>query len=207
MAIIVIVDYGMANLGSIRNMYHRLGIAAEISGDPAIIAKADRLILPGVGAFDVGMRNLRERGLIAPLAAKVLVDRTPLLGICLGMQLLSLKSEEGELPGLGWVEAETVRFRFQNLAVPPKVPHMGWNEVQSRRACPPLAGLHEHGRFYFVHSYHVRCRHPEDVWLTCQYHEEFTAAFQRGNLLGVQFHPEKSHKYGMRLLDSFARWS
>lgn len=202
---IVIVDYGMGNLGSIHNMFHRLGLDSTVTGDPAGIARADKLILPGVGAFDVGMRNLRERGLIPLLETKVRRDRTPVLGICLGMQLLSLRSEEGQLPGLGWIEAETVRFRFENQVAPLKVPHMGWNHVRPRKDLPLFDRMYEQPRFYFVHSYHVHCRNPEDVWLSSQYGFEFTAAVQRDNVVGVQFHPEKSHKFGMRLLENFAR--
>ena len=202
---IVIVDYGMGNLGSIQNMFHRLGLDSIISGDPAAITQADKLILPGVGAFDAGMRNLRERGLIPLLETKVRQGRTPVLGICLGMQLLSLRSEEGRLPGLGWIEAETVRFRFAEQAAPLKVPHMGWNQVSPQKVSPLFDRMYEEPRFYFVHSYHVRCHHPDDAWLSCRYGFEFTAAVERGNVVGVQFHPEKSHKFGMRLLENFAR--
>lgn len=202
---IVIVDYGMGNLGSIRNMFHRLGFDSIISGDPTAVAKADKLILPGVGAFDVGMRNLRQSGLIPLLEKKVHQDKTPVLGICLGMQLLSFRSEEGELPGLGWIEAETIRFQLGEPTATVKVPLMGWREVRSRKDSILFDRMFEPPRFYFVHSYHVRCRNSEDAWLSCEHGIEFTAAVQRDNIVGVQFHPEKSHKFGMRLLENFAR--
>jgi glutamine amidotransferase len=202
---IVIVDYGMGNVGSIRNMFHRLGLESTITNNPAAIARADRLILPGVGAFDIGMRNLRACGLIPLLEMKVQQEHTPVLGICLGMQLLTLGSEEGQLCGLGWIEADTVRFRFADQIAPPKVPHMGWSRVRPEKDSPLSEGMSAEARFYFVHSYHVRCRHDEDIWLSCEYGVRFTAAVRRGNIVGVQFHPEKSHKFGMRLLDNFAR--
>lgn len=200
---IVIVDYGMGNVGSILNMLTRLGIPARISGEPEVIAVADKLILPGVGAFDQGMRNLAERDLVALLDHRVRQEGCPVLGICLGMQLLGGSSEEGSLPGLGWINAATVRFAF-NGDRGLKVPHMGWNHVRPRPGNSLFAGYDESPRFYFVHSYHVHCHDMADVAGVTTYGIEFHAAVSHGNVHGVQFHPEKSHAFGMRLLQNFA---
>ena len=200
---VTIVDYGMGNLGSIRNMLKKIGFESRISNDPAAIASAEKLILPGVGAFDAGMENLEEAGLLPALNKRVLEERVPVLGICLGMQLMAKSSAEGRRAGLGWVDAEVLRFEPGPRAL--KVPHMGWNRVQPLRASPLTDGLPEEPRFYFVHSYFVRCRKSEDVLLTTLYGEPFHSAFASGNVYGVQFHAEKSHKFGMALLANFAR--
>jgi glutamine amidotransferase len=200
---IVIVDYGMGNLGSILNMLRKIGAEAKLSSAPADIEQADKLILPGVGSFDSGAKNLHAFGLVPVLSTKVLDKKTPILGICLGMQLFTRKSEEGQLPGLGWIDAETVRFRIENRPEKLKVPHMGWNTVQIKRE----AGLFDHmfpdPRFYFVHSYHLVCHNEDDILSTTFYGYEFASSFGNANILGVQFHPEKSHKFGMKLLKNF----
>lgn len=202
---IVIIDYGMGNVGSILNMLRRIGAAAQVSSKPGEIDKADKLILPGVGTFDHGMANLSERGLIPLLNNKVLEQKCPVLGICLGMQLLSKTSEEGVLPGLGWIDAATRRFCFDEKSAHLKIPHMGWDVVKPMNGGKPLfEGFDAPPRFYFVHSYHVCCSKSEDVLGTSFYGYEFTAAVRRGNVMGTQFHPEKSHKFGMRLLRNFA---
>ncbi|HEY8608897.1 MAG TPA: imidazole glycerol phosphate synthase subunit HisH [Noviherbaspirillum sp.] len=198
---IVIVDYNTGNPGSIRNMLRKIGHDSEISCDPARIAEASKLVLPGVGAFDAGMECLERTGLIPLLNDRVINAKVPVLGICLGMQLMTHGSEEGKRPGLGWIDAETVRFRPQDPSL--KVPHMGWNQVQPGRPSPLLEGM-ENARFYFVHSYFVRCRSEDDVLLSAVYGGAFHAAFEHGNVRGVQFHPEKSHKFGMQLLSNFA---
>jgi glutamine amidotransferase len=202
--VITIIDYGMGNVGSILNMLKRIGAAAQISSKVEDIVSADKLVLPGVGSFDTGMSNLVISGLRDVLDEKVLGERTPVLGVCLGMQLLSRRSEEGQLPGLGWIEGETVRFRFDPKTTGLKVPHMGWNTVKPSPASPLFASFIEPPRFYFVHSYHVVCANPADVAAKVYYGEEVTAAISRGHVMGVQFHPEKSHTYGMRLFKSFA---
>jgi len=202
---IVIVDYDMGNLGSIRNLLKKIGVNSLISSDSDQIASAERLILPGVGAFDAGMENLDRSGLIPVLNRRVIQDRVPTLGICLGMQLMTRGSAEGQRAGLGWIDAEALRFEPTETA--PKVPHMGWNRVAPVRPSPLVDELPDEPRFYFVHSYYVRCHQPDDVLLTTSYGMAFHSAFQRGNVAGVQFHPEKSHKFGMRLLHNFARWS
>jgi len=201
---IVIVDYGLGNIGSIVNMFKKVGVAATISSDPAVIEKADKLILPGVGAFDSGMRNLTERGLVPLLNRRVLEDKVPILGLCLGMQLFTKRSEEGQLPGLGWLDAETVRFKFDGDNAHLKIPHMGWNTIRPSRAHPIFTEMEPEPRFYFVHSYYVVCVNSEDVLAQAVYGFDFTAMLARGNIIGAQFHPEKSHKFGMRLLKNFA---
>ena len=201
---ITIVDYGIGNLGSVENMLRHLAIAAQRSGDPDVIRDSDRLILPGVGAFDRGMRSLRERGLVSALEDAVRDRRRPVLGICLGMQLLMQNSEEGREDGLGWIPGQVRRFRFPEDSRL-KVPHMGWNTVSIRRPLPLVAGLPEEARFYFVHSYYVEPAEECDTLLTTRYGREFASGVARGNVYGVQFHPEKSHRFGMALLRAFAR--
>lgn len=214
---IVIVDYELGNLGSIRNMLRRIGADGVISSNPEVIAGAERLVLPGVGAFGEGMDNIARLGLRAVLDRKVREERVPVLGICLGMQLMTRGSEEAGAPGLAWLDAETVRFRFAPEAqvraaaggAPPdrvpRVPHIGWNTVEVVRTDSLFRGLagDEDTAFYFVHSYHVVCRDESDVlaWTTHGY--RFASALQRGNVMGTQFHPEKSHRFGMRLLQNF----
>lgn len=199
---IVIVDYKVGNLGSIRNMFRKIGANAEISSDPQRIAVAEKLVLPGVGAFDAGMENLNRSGLVPQLNERVLERGVPTLGICLGMQLMARTSSEGAQPGLGWLDAEVRRFEPANPAL--KVPHMGWNRVHAVRASALIAELPPEPRFYFVHSYYMACSNPGDVLLTCSYDLDFHAAVQYRNIYGVQFHPEKSHTFGMALLANFA---
>ena len=203
---IVIVDYGIGNLGSIANMFRKVGAAATISSDAAAIEDAEKIVLPGVGSFDRAMRELVASGLIPTLQAKVQAG-TPLLGVCLGMQLLGRGSEEGALPGLGWVDASVVHFRppgSNGSRANLKVPHMGWNVLEPARDHPLLADLGEEPRFYFVHSYHVVCDDPRTALGHADYGGPFVAAISQDNILGVQFHPEKSHKFGMQLLRNFA---
>jgi imidazole glycerol-phosphate synthase subunit HisH len=197
---IAIVDYGMGNLGSIQNMLKRIGAQATITNDPAKIGAADKIILPGVGAFGSAMENLNKLGLTAVLNDLVLEKRRPILGICLGMQLMTKRSDEGALPGLGWLDAETVRF--ENGAL--RVPHMGWNTVDVKHADPLFKDMYEEPRFYFVHSYYVRCADESDILTSTRYGIDFCSSFAKGNIRGVQYHPEKSHKFGMLLLKNFA---
>jgi len=201
--LIVIVDYGMGNLGSLRNMLKKIGRDSAVSQDPEVIAQAERLILPGVGSFDHAMSNIRSLGILPALNESVLTRKVPILGVCLGMQIMTGGSEEGALPGLGWIDAETVRFRFDASLRQLKVPHMGWNTVRVRGASPLFEEMETGSRFYFVHSYHVRCRVESDVLATTDHGGDFVSAFARANIAGVQFHPEKSHRFGMRLLKNF----
>jgi glutamine amidotransferase len=204
---ITIIDYGMGNIGSILNMLKKVGAEGIITSNIAEIEKADKIILPGVGAFDTGMRNITERGFLEVLNRKALNDGTVILGICLGMQLLTKSSEEGRIPGLGWVDAETKRFREAPVgheSTSLKVPHMGWNTVHIEKSSMLTRDLSIDARFYFVHSYFVRCANREDSLMTTNYGVEFDSAIQCGNIFGTQFHPEKSHRYGMTLLSNFA---
>ncbi len=198
---IVIVDYGAGNVGSVLNMLRKIGAKARVSGVAADIGAADKLILPGVGHFGRGMGKLAESGLIPVLEEQVLVGAKPVLGICLGMQMMTRGSEESDILGLGWIDAFTHRFPE---APGLRVPHMGWNSVR------PSATAHlferdvaEAERFYFVHSYYVRTADPVHIAANCLYGVDFVAAFEVGNLFGVQFHPEKSHLFGMGLLRRF----
>jgi len=202
---IVIVDYGMGNLGSILNMLKKIGSEAAISSRVEDIERAERLILPGVGAFDHGMERIGSLGLLPILNETVIIRKTPVLGICLGMQLLTKKSEEGRLPGLGWLDAETVRFKFSNGSGGIRIPHMGWNTIQAERPSPLLTELDQGSRFYFVHSYHLVCHQKEHCLAVTPYGYDFTSVIQKGNIYGTQFHPEKSHRYGMKVLENFIR--
>jgi len=202
---IAIVNYGAGNPGSISNMLSRIGVEAVITADAGVITAAQKLILPGVGAFDAAMANLEKSGLIPVLDRQVRDRGVPILGICLGMQLFSKRSEEGKTPGLGWLDAETVRFQFDPAHAHLKIPHMGWNSIQVLRGSPILDGSDEDSRYYFVHSYHVRCAREENVLAVTRHGELFHSAVISGNIYGTQFHPEKSHKFGLRLLENFSR--
>ncbi len=199
----VIVDYEMGNLGSIKNMLKAIGHGSTISARPEEIVAAERLILAGVGAFDAGMSNLERLGLIDVLREAVVERGAPVLGICLGMQLLSRSSQEGELAGLGWIDARTMRFAPPTRESGLKIPHMGWNQVTAQRGCALWGLPQEEMRFYFVHSYHVVCEDPGDVLGTTHHGHDFVSVVGRDNILGVQFHPEKSHKFGKMLLQNF----
>ncbi|MBM3847472.1 MAG: imidazole glycerol phosphate synthase subunit HisH [Verrucomicrobia bacterium] len=199
---ITIVDYGMGNLGSIQNMFKRIGLASLVTGEPAKVAEARKILLPGVGAFDNAMQRIEASGLRGILDRKALVERVPVLGICLGMQLLTRSSEEGVLPGLGWIAAATRRLPAREGL---KVPHMGWNAVDQVRSDALTRDLPGEPRFYFVHSYCVSVDDPADSLLRTTYGITFDAAIRRGNIFGAQFHPEKSHRFGMQLLANFGR--
>lgn len=201
---ITIIDYGVGNLGSIRNMLKKVGATSQITNDIDLIAKADKLIIPGVGSFDYGMSKLNELNLAGILTKKAMEDKVPVLGICLGVQLMTRGSKEGVLPGLGWFDAETVPFNFAHLEENLIVPHMGWNRIRKNSNTPLMSDMYENPKFYFVHSYHLKADRPEDVMLYTTYGYEFASALEKDNILGVQFHPEKSHKYGMCLLNNFA---
>jgi glutamine amidotransferase len=200
---IIIVDFGMGNLGSVGNMLTKIGVESQVSSDPTTIACAEKLILPGVGAFDAGIESLERSGLRSVLDDRVLGAGVPTLGICLGMQLMTRGSQEGMRAGLGWIEAEALRFDSHDGSL--KVPHMGWNMAHPVRSAALTESLPEEARFYFVHSFYVRCKDPEDVLLTTTYGGVFHSGFHRNNVWGVQFHPEKSHRFGMQLLGSFAQ--
>lgn len=202
---LVIIDYGVGNLASIKNILKKIGVEAVISSDESVIAEADKLILPGVGAFDTCVEKLHESHLLPVLNTKVLQQRVPVLGICVGMQLLMKGSEEGVLPGLGWIDGEIIKFQPQRFAIPVKVPHMGWTEVHLHGPSRLFEDMHEEPRFYFVHSYHVMLKNEEDTLVYADYGYPFAAGVEKDNILGVQFHPEKSHKFGMKLMDNFVK--
>lgn len=190
----------MGNLGSIENMIKRIGAKCIISRDADDITLASKMILPGVGKFDQAMLNIKHRNIMDVLLHKILIDKTPILGICLGMQLLCKRSEEGLLEGLGIIDAEVKKF---SSIAGLKIPHMGWNTANIQRENLLFRDMQQDLRFYFVHSYHVNCFNSRDVISTTTYGYEFTSAINSGNIYGVQFHPEKSHKYGMQLLRNF----
>lgn len=199
---ISVLDYGVGNLGSIVNMLRRIDAEVRLVTEPAALLEATKILLPGVGSYDNGMRRLRESGLVEPLRARVEAG-TPILGICLGMQMLVTGSEEGDEPGLGFIRAQCRRFRFPDRPQL-KVPHMGWNIIQPCIEAPLIAGLPGEPRYYFVHSYHVVCEDNRDVLATADYGGNFVAMIQRDNVMGAQFHPEKSHRFGMALLKNFS---
>jgi glutamine amidotransferase len=203
---IAVVDYGMGNVGSVLNMLKRLGVKASLASTEEAVREAPALILPGVGAFGAGMRALEARRLIDPLTEAVINRGTPILGICLGMQLFTEQSDEDHVPGLGWLPAKTVRFDSTRPDAPSIVPHMGWNEIQVRGRSAIFRDL-ETARFYFVHSYHVTTDATEIVIADTTHGYPFVSAVARDNIYGVQFHPEKSHRFGLAILRNFAMLS
>jgi imidazole glycerol-phosphate synthase subunit HisH len=201
---IVIVDYGIGNLASVSNMFKKIGVKdVVVSGNHELISRASKLLLPGVGAFDGGMGNLEQSGLIAVLNQKALVEKVPVLGICLGMQLLTKRSEEGQKSGLGWIDAETVKFN-PDPALKLKVPNMGWNYINVKHD-NALIDMKSKNRFYFVHSYYVKCFDEKQSLATSNFGIEYTCLVNKENIFGAQFHPEKSLKFGMKVLENFAK--
>jgi glutamine amidotransferase len=199
---IAVIDFGMGNIGSICKMLRFVGADPVVTSDPGVMASADRIVLPGVGHFDRAVANLRGLGLVEHLQRIVVEDGKPLLGICLGMQLLCRSSEEGSLPGLGFVDAQVRRFEFPgNPRL--KVPHMGWSPITAKKTSVLLKGLDDDSRFYFVHSYFVACADSGDVLAEAAYGAPYVAALERGNVMGVQFHPEKSHRFGIQMFRNF----
>ncbi len=201
---ITIVDCGIGNIKSVQRMIEHVGGTAVIVSDPSLAKNAEKLILPGVGAFDSGMKALNDHGWIDTLNYLALDKKIPVMGICLGMQLLCRKSEEGIKDGLGWFDADVVAFNpseLDNL----KIPHMGWSNVKVKKVNPLLSDEIEASRFYHVHKYHVVCDNESDILAESVYGINFVNAISRNNIFGVQFHPEKSHKFGMRLFENFLK--
>lgn len=200
---IVIVDYGLGNLGSISNMLKKIGLKDYyISSDKKIIEKASKIILPGVGAFKIGMQNLKDLKLIPTLKDKIVYEEIPTLGICLGMQLLLTHSEEGDYEGLNFIEGNVVKFNKDRIN-PLRIPHMGWNSVNLSYEDKLYEGLEDINKFYFVHSFYAICGDRSSALSTTEYGFEFDSSIKKNNIYGVQFHPEKSHKFGMQLLQNF----
>jgi glutamine amidotransferase len=200
---IVIVDYGMGNLRSVEKALIRLGQTPIVSNSIEKILQANKLILPGVGHFKQGMENLYKLNLIDILNKKVLLQKTPVLGICLGMQLMTKFSEEGNTDGLGWLDSYTKKFEFQNKSL--KVPHMGWNTLKIKKQSSIVNGISDVDIFYFVHSFFVSCTNTEDIVTTTNYGVEFVSVIQKDNLFATQFHPEKSHEAGLRIIENFLK--
>jgi len=201
---ITIINYGMGNLGSVQNMLKRIGVATKITSEIKEIEQAEKILLPGVGAFDAAIQKIDELNLRSVLVHKAVEQKVPFLGICLGMQLLTRSSEEGVLKGLDLIPAQTIKFKFDNDPSL-KIPHMGWNFVKQNNPSKLTKGFNEDYRFYFVHSYKVVCDKNENSILKTNHGGEFDSAIQKGNIFGAQFHPEKSHKYGMHLLTNFSK--
>jgi len=202
---VTIINYDAGNIKSIQNMLKRIGVDSVITDDSVEIDSAEKLILPGVGHFGHGMRNLHQSGLVETLNKRVLQDKIPILGICLGAQLLGQGSEEASEKGLGWLEMEVVKFDSTRMDDQLKIPHMGWNELSMKKESALTDGLEASSRFYFVHSYHMKSTVKQDVLATVEYGYEFDAAVEKDNIYGAQFHPEKSHKFGMKILENFAK--
>ncbi|MDP1801687.1 MAG: imidazole glycerol phosphate synthase subunit HisH [Bacteroidota bacterium] len=201
---ITIINYGLGNLGSVQNMLKRIGTPCIITSDIKEIENAEKILLPGVGAFDSAVQKIDELNLRSILVHKAKVDKIPFLGICLGMQLLTRGSEEGVLNGLDLVPAKTIKFKFDETS-DLKIPHMGWNFVKVNTPSKLTEGFTPEHRFYFVHSYKVVCDNNNNSILRTGYGSDFDAAIQNENVYGTQFHPEKSHKYGMQLLTNFSK--
>lgn len=200
---ITIVDYGVGNLESILNMFKRIGVKAQISGDVSEIEKAEKILLPGVGSFDAAMKKMKEKNLIEVLNIKALEEKIPVMGICLGMQLMLEESEEGQEKGLGWFPGKVIKFKFDNNDL--KVPHMGWNHtVILNNSCTMVEGI-QGFKYYFIHSYYAQVHDEKHKLLSTNYGFDFDSAIVSDNIFGFQFHPEKSHKYGMKLFENFAK--
>ncbi len=202
---ITIIDYGLGNIRAFVNIYHQLNIPIKIAAQYDDLKEATKVILPGVGAFDYAMQKLEMSGMRQTLDEIVLHRHVPVLGICVGMQMLACSSEEGRLPGLGWIDGEVKRFNPSSLSHTMRVPHMGWNNIKPVKPNGLLQGLEMDARFYFLHSYYFLCHRNDDIIAVTNYGREFACAVNSGRVFGVQFHPEKSHQWGIQLLENFAK--
>lgn len=199
-----VIDYGLGNVQAFLTMYKRLGFEATRAKTVADLTGARKIILPGVGAFDHAIELLYQSGMRPTLETLVLQDKVPVLGICVGMQIFASASDEGRLPGLGWVPGKVRSFRANAQSASSPLPHMGWNDVQPKPGSPLFAGLESDAQFYFLHSYYFECDEPSHVAAAASYGFDFSCAVTAGNVYGVQFHPEKSHHFGAQLLKNFA---
>jgi imidazole glycerol-phosphate synthase subunit HisH len=199
---IAIINYGVGNLASISNMLKKAGISAEVTSQPEIIRQAEKIILPGVGAFDYCMQQFNASGLRDIVTSRVFDEKVPVLGVCVGSQMLLESSEEGNEQGLGWIKGKVVRFRQDKMPAGYKIPHMSWTDVLPANEHPLYNGIEE-PRFYFVHSFHIETEDPANVTAMADYGYKFTASVGKGHIQGVQFHPEKSHRFGLALYNNF----
>ena len=199
-----IVDYGVGNVLAFANMYKRMNILCQVIATEADLSAVDKVILPGVGSFDFAMSKLNDSGLRGALESAVMEDDVPLLGVCVGMQMLADESDEGELPGLAWISGSVRRFSLSEDGKQIRAPHMGWNNLTISRDTSLLRNLHDDAWFYYLHSYYFECADPAHELARCDYGMKFSCAVNRDNIYGVQFHPEKSHDYGAKLLRNFA---
>lgn len=204
---IAIIEYGSGNIQAIKNIYKRLNIESVFVSKPEQLNGCEKIILPGVGAFDESMRQLGESGMLEALNEYVLEKHTPVLGVCVGMQIMAASSEEGELPGLGWFDANVRRFDESRIQHKPKIPHMGWNQIKPKSQHKIFTDVDFETGYYFLHSYYIDCQKAEDVFATSLYGDEFTCAVHKNNIFGFQFHPEKSHSNGVNLFKNFAELS
>jgi len=202
---IAIIDYGLGNIKAFANVYSTLNIPVTIAKKSTDIKSADKIILPGVGAFDYAMQRLNDSGMRETLDEIVMMQKIPVIGICVGMQMLCKGSEEGNLPGLGWIDGEVKKFILPPGSNKMRIPHMGWNTIKPLKAVQLLDGLDKGSRFYFLHSYYFKCNNFKNVIAVTDYQGEFESIVNNENVYGVQCHPEKSHGWGVRLLENFAK--
>jgi len=202
---ITLIDYGVGNIFAFQNVYKRLDIPTKIAKTPADLKNAEKLILPGVGAFDYAMEQLNASGMRQILDELVMEKKIPIIGICVGMQMMGNRSDEGTSEGLKWVDADIIKFDENLIQQRTKLPHMGWNDVSPLKGHPLFKGLEQESIFYFLHSYYFKCNHREDVIAISDYGISFASAVNSNNIYGIQFHPEKSHQYGEKLLNNFAQ--
>ena len=202
---ITIIDYGVGNIFAFQNVYKRLNIATKIAKNSQDLSDAKKLVLPGVGSFDYAMAQLNASGMREKLDELVLKKKIPVIGICVGMQMMGNRSDEGILDGLKWIDSDILKFDISLIKQRTKLPHMGWNNVIPVRDHPLFNGLGKDAIFYFLHSFYFKCNIPEESIAISDYGISFSSAINRENIYGIQFHPEKSHQYGEKLLDNFAK--
>ena len=201
---VTIVDYGSGNIKAITNIYELLKIPFSVASKPSELEDAEKIILPGVGSFDYCMNKLNKSGLKDVLNRKVIEDKTPVLGICIGLHIMASGSEEGNLSGLGWIDGYVKKIDESKLVMKPKLPHMGWNSVQVKSAATLFKGINNEHGFYFIHSYYIELLNDEDIMTITNYETDFVSGINNSNIYAVQFHPEKSHSNGMKLLQNFS---